>query len=89
MDGINGRDMSWRSQMLRIPLGDTNTPRLHSSLLTRDLAMGRVFDGVGDNRFFCFKIDPVLRVGNPASPPQQRFDTALLDRVAIAVKRIA
>ena len=51
--------------------------------------MGRVFDGVGDNHFFRFKIDPVLRVGNPASPLQQRLDTAFLDRVAIAVKRIA
>ena len=38
---------------------------------------------------FRFKIDPVLRVGNPASPLQQRLDTAFLDRVAIAVKRIA
>ena len=49
--------------------------------------MGRVFDGVGDNRFFRFKIDPVLRVGNPASPLQQRLDTAFLDRVAIALAR--
>ena len=50
--------------------------------------MGRVFDGVGDNRFFRFKIDPVLRVGNPARPLQQRLDTAFLDRVAIAVKEL-
>ena len=48
--------------------------------------MGRVFDGVGDNRFFRFKIDPVLRVGNPTRPLQQRLDTAFLDRVAISGK---
>ena len=29
--------------------------------------MGRVFDGVGDNRFFRFKIDPVLRVAEPVN----------------------
>ncbi len=30
-----------------------------------DLAMGRAFNSVIDNRVFRFKIDPVLPVGNP------------------------
>ena len=38
--------------------------------LDADLAMGRVFDGVGDNRFFRFKIDPVHEDWEPgASSP--------------------
>ena len=71
------------------PAGRHEHATLAQFVTDADLAMGRVFDGVGDNRFFRFKIDPVLRVGNPARPLQQRLDTAFLDRVAIAVKRIA
>ena len=71
------------------PAGRHEHATLAQFVTDADLAMGRVFDGVGDNHFFRFKIDPVLRVGNPASPLQQRLDTAFLDRVAIAVKRIA
>ena len=71
------------------PAGRHEHATLAQFVTDTDLAKGRVFDGVGDNRFFCFNVDPFLRVGNPASPLQQRFDTAFVDRVAIAVKRIA
>ena len=50
--------------------------------------MGRAFDGIRDNRVLGFEIDPVLTIGNPAVPFQQRLDAAFLDRVAIAVKRV-
>jgi len=51
--------------------------------------MGRVFDGVGDNRILSLDIDPVLEIGGPARPLQQRLDAAILDRIAITVKRVA
>ena len=35
--------------------------------------MGRVFDGVGDNRFFRFKIDPVPGASSPAAPRHHRW----------------
>jgi hypothetical protein len=51
--------------------------------------MGRVFDGVGDNRILGLNIDPVLEIGRTPRSLQQRLDAAILDRIAIAVKRIA
>ncbi len=45
--------------------------------------MGRVFNGVIDNRVFRFKIDPVLAIRNPARLFQQRLDAAFLDRVPV------
>ncbi len=68
------------------PAGRHEHATLAQFVTDADLAMGRVFDGVGDNRCFRFKIDPVLRVGNPARPLQQRLDTAFLDRVADAAR---
>ena len=41
------------------PAGRHQHATLAQFVTDPDLAMGRVFDGVGDNRFFRFKIDPV------------------------------
>ncbi len=54
-----------------------------------DLAVGRIVDGVFDNGVLGFEIDPVLEIGRPARPLQQRLDAAILDRVPVAVKCIA
>ena len=62
--------------------------RLAQLVADADLAVGRAFDGIRDNRVLGFEIDPVLTIGNPAVPFQQRLDAAFLDRVAIAVKRV-
>ena len=52
-----------------------------------DLAVGRIFDGVGDNRVLGFEIDPVLEIGRPAWTLQQRLDTAVLDRIPLCSGR--
>ena len=59
--------------------------------LDADLAMGRVFDGVGDNRFFRFKIDPVHEDWEPgaSSPaaPRHRLPRDL--RVSQRARRVS
>lgn len=71
------------------PAGRHEHTALAHLVADADLAVGRVFDGIRNNRFFRFEIDPVLRVGNPACLLQQRLDDAFLNRIAIAVKPIA
>ena len=59
------------------PAGRHEHATLAQFVTDADLAMGRVFDGVSDNRFFRFKIDPVLRVGIPPVNSARRENPGL------------
>ena len=71
------------------PAGGDEDATLAQLVGDPDLAAGRIFDGVGDNRVLGFEIDPVLEIGRPARPFQQRLDAAILDRVPVAVECVA
>ena len=72
------------------PAGRHEHATLAQFVTDADLAMGRVFDGVGDNRFFRFKIDPVLRVGKGADHVRylvRLTELELIDRERRMVER--
>jgi len=44
-----------------------------------DLTMGRIFDGISNNRILRFCINPVLRIENTPGTFQQDFNVTFFD----------
>ena len=71
------------------PAGGDEDALLAQLVGDSDLAVSRIFDGIGDNRVLGLETDPVLEIGRPARPFQMRLDAAILDRIPVAVESVA